>query len=172
MSALDPDEGFEPVPANSEPPEGARELALQEEAVGTAAIAPAADPPPVLGRSWVIDFEARRLLGPIRGDAARRQAVEKALRTERGAADVHDDSYGMEGAADEGVDGSSFDATSFAEMEERVRDALLALTWVLEVENFTAEGSDVSAYANVSFRVIPDGDLDPIDFDRYPLPLP
>lgn len=172
MSAIDPDEGFEPVPATSEPPEGDRELALQEEAVGTAGVAPAAPPPPVVGRSWRIDFENGRIGPPIRGEAARRQAIEKALRTERGAADVHDDEYGMEGAADEGVDGSPFDAAKFAELEERVRDALLALPWVLDVIDFEAEGSLVSTRADVTFRVIPDGDLDPIDFDRYPLPIP
>lgn len=172
MSAIDPDEGFDPVPALSEPPEGDRELALQEAAVGTASISPESPPPPTMGRTWAIDFEAGRLLGPIRGDTARRQAVEKALRTERGAAAIHDDDYGMEGAADGGVDGSPFDAAKFAELEARVRDALLALSWVLDVIDFDAVGSLTSAYADVSFRVIPEGEVDPINFDRYPLPIP
>lgn len=170
------DEGFAPAPPGTEPPEGDVELALQEEALLTEAATPATSPPPVVGRTWRLDLAAGRLQPegglplPIYGTDAMRQAVEKALRTERASAPVHGDDYGLE-AADEQVEGQPFDAAAFADLEERVRDCLLALPWVLDVTNYRAEGSQALDVAVVSFRVIPEGDADPIDLNRFPLPL-
>lgn len=171
------DDGFEPLPAGSEPPEGEAELALLEELAGTEGVAPPASPPPVVGRSYALDLDAGRLLPEghaprsINGDAARRQAVEKALRTSRGSAAVQGDDYGREGA-DRDVEGQAFDAAAFAELEETTRDALLVLPWVLAVQNFDVveEPEDTSTGALVTFRVVPEGDPEPIDFDRFPLP--
>lgn len=171
------DEGFPPEPPGSEPPEGDLELALQEEALGSDAIAPDSPPPPVAGRSWKLDLDAGRLLPgggvpvPIYGTDAMRQAIEKALRTDRGSAAVQGEDYGLEDAERE-AEGQPFDGAAFAELEERVRDALLVLPWVLDVQEFDAEGDANSTTAEVSFRVVPEGDAEPIDFDRYPLPIP
>lgn len=177
MPGIFEDEGYAPVAPASEPPEGAAELALQEEAVGTEALAPAAPPPPVVGRTWALDLATGRLQAEgvqplaIYGADARRQAVEKCLRTDRGAAPVQGDDYGMEGAERQ-AGGQPFDGSAFAELGERVRDALLGLPWVLAVEEFDADGSQDSTVAYVSFRVLPEGDLEPLDFDDYPLPIP
>lgn len=171
-------DAFEPVPAGTEPPEGDVELALQEDALASAAVTPTADPPPVVGRTYAIDFEARRLLPVgevpriISGDAARRQAIEKCLRTERGSAAVHSDEYGLEGAEDL-AHGQAFDSSEFAELEERVRDALTAMPWVLDVTDFEAEQDPLDgSRALVDFRVVPDGDADQLQFSDFPLPIP
>jgi hypothetical protein len=171
------DDGFEPLPAYAEPPEGDDELALQEELAGTEGVAAPASPPPVVGRTYALDLVNCRLLPEghapmsINDDAARRQAVEKALRTSRGSAAVQGENYGREGA-DRDAEGQPFDAAAFAELEETTRDALLVLPWVLAVQNFDVVEipEDTSTGALVTFRVVPEGDAEPIDFDRFPLP--
>lgn len=173
------DDGFDPLPAFAEPPEGDDELALQEELAGTESVAAPASPPPVVGRTYSLDLIVGRLLpegrapASINADDARRQAIEKALRTSRGSAAVQGEDYGREGA-DRDVEGQPFDAAAFAELEENVRDALLVLPWVLAVQNFDVveEVEDTSTGALVTFRVVPEGDAEPIDFDRFPLPTP
>jgi hypothetical protein len=171
------DEGFPPDPPGSEPPEGDVELALQEEALGSDALAPDEPAPPVAGRSWKLNLDAGRLVpegGPpaaIYGADAMRQAIEKTLRTDRGSAPVQGEDYGLEDAERE-AEGQPFDGAAFAELEERVRDALLVLPWVLDVQEFDAEGGPSTTTALVTFRVVPEGDAEPIDFDRYPLPIP
>lgn len=172
------DDGFDPLPAVAEPPEGADELALQEQLAGTESVAAPASPPPVVGRTWALDLNLGRLLPAgrvptaINGDPARRQAIAKALMTSRGSAAVQGDDYGREDA-DRDTEGQQFDAASFAELEDKTRDALLVLPWVLAVQNFNvveAPEDDTSTAAVVTFRVIPEGDAEPLDFDRFPLP--
>jgi len=179
MAELVENEGFDIIPAEAEPPEGDDELALQEELVSTEADAPAAPAPPVVGRTYALDIDAGRLLpegrapASIQGPAAMRQAVEKALRTSRGSAAVQGDDYGREDA-DRDVEGQPFDDAAFADNEERIRDALLALPWVLAVQDFDVveEPEDTATGAVVTFRVVPEGDDEPLDFDRFPLPTP
>ena len=171
-------DGFDLLPVEAEPPEGDLALALQEDAVADEGIEPVADAPPVVGRTWRLDLAAGRLAPEgrlpdvISGDAAMRQAVEKALRTSRGSAAVQGDDYGRE-EADQDAEGQPFDASEFADLEERVRDCLLVLPWVLDVEDFTADEQLVagtSAAAIVSFRVVPEGEAEPLLIDRFPLP--
>lgn len=169
------DEGFSPIPPAAEPPEGALELALQEEAADSDAITPDPALPTVLGRSVAFDMSTGRFLPEGRqpamlyGRDALRQRVEKCLRDERGLAAVHDDSYGLEGAYDQ-PSGEPFDGAEFADLEERYTDALVALPGVLAVEDFDAEGGLTADTAIVSFRVIPEDDtLDPLDFERVPV---
>lgn len=173
------DDGFDALPAYAEPPEGADELALQEELVGTEGVAPPASPPPVVGRSYALDLRTGRFQPEgraprsINGTEARRQAVEKALRTPRGSAAVQGDDYGRENA-DRDIEGQPFDAAAFAEIEETIRDALLVLPWVLAVQDFDVveEPEQASTGALVTFRVVPEGDDEPLDFDRFPIPAP
>lgn len=167
----------EPFAPETEPPEGALELALQEEAAGTEAITVPEPAPTRVGRTYALDLGVGRFVPEggqplsIYGTAAMRQAVEKALRTDRGGSQVQGDDYGLEGA-ERTAEGQPFDASEFADLEERIRDALLALPWVLDVAQFDAVGSLNSSEALVTFRVIPEGDdAEPIDFNRYPLPL-
>jgi hypothetical protein len=180
VSLLDDSDGFTPVPAGSEPLDGLEALALEEEQVGTDTPATITTSPPVVGRTYALDVRRGRLLPEdgepmmLRGPAAQRQAIEKCLRTDRSASPVNDEVYGYDEAERE-VEGQPFSAEAWGTMEERVRSALItSLPWVLEVEEFNAEQDpDDATLALVSFRVIPDGDeLDAIDFDRYPLPLP
>jgi hypothetical protein len=170
---------FDIVPGATEPPEGDVELALQEDLLATESPAPAAPAPPVVGRTYKLDLVAGRLLpagrapASIYGAEAMRQAVEKVMRTPRGAAAAQGDDYGRE-TPDRDIEGQAFDDVAFAEAEESIRDAILALPWVLAVEDFdaveTTEDDDSGASALVTFRVVPEGDAEPIDFDRYPLP--
>lgn len=173
------DDGFDPLPAYAEPPEGDDELALQEELAGTESVSPASSSPPVVGRTYQLDLKTGRFqpegYAPrtINGDEARRQAIEKALRTTRGSAAVHGDDYGRDNA-ERDAEGQPFDAAAFAELEETTRDALLGLPWVLAVQNFDVveELEDTSTGALVKFRVVPEGDAEPIEFDRFPIPNP
>lgn len=176
MGAFDP-EPFEPVAPGLEPPEGDVELALQEEALDTEGVVAPDDALVPLGRTPAYDFERRCFLPAGRsplylyGLDALRQNIEKALRTERGMADVHSDDYGFEGLHDL-IDGNPFDASAFAEVEQRTRDALLALPRVLDVVDFNAEYAEGDDAVFVTFRVVPEGDdLDPIRFERVPLPV-
>jgi hypothetical protein len=173
------DDGFDPMPAAAEPPEGDVELALQEEVAATDVVAPPASPPPVVGRSYHLDLATGRLQpeghvpAAINGAAAMRQAIEKALRTPRGSAAVQGDDYGRE-EADRDAEGQPFDAAAFADLEDRTRDALLVLPWVLAVQDFDVV-EDLEATATgaiVTFRVVPEGDDEPLLFDRFPLPSP
>lgn len=180
MAELVENEVFDPAPADSEPPEGDVELALQEELAATDAPAPPAPTPPVVGRTYALDIGTGRLQPEghaprsITGEEAMRQAVAKALATPRGSAAVQGEDYGRE-AAERDAEGQPFDAAAFADLEEATRDALLALPWVLDVEDFdvTERPDDKSSTtALVTFRVVPEGDAEPLQFDRFPLPLP
>lgn len=162
-----------------EPPEGDVELALQEELVASDAEAPLAPAPPVVGRTYRLDIESGRLQpegvapAPIFGEPAMRQAVAKALGTTRGSAAVQGDDYGLDDA-DREVEGQAFDAAAFADAEQRVRDCLLGLPWVLDVQDYDVVEApeDTATGAVVRFRVVPEGDDEPIEFDRFPLPSP
>lgn len=174
---IDNIEGF--TPAATEPPEGDVELALQEDLAGTDAPAAATSAPAVVGRSYALDLETGRLQpegrapAPVHGEAAMRQAIVKALATSRGSAAVQGDGYGREDA-DRDVEGQPFDAAAFADLEDRTREALLALPWVLDVEDFdVVEEPELSSTgAIVTFRVVPAGQFAPVEFDRLPLPSP
>lgn len=171
------DDGFDPLPAYAEPPEGDDELALQEQLAGSDAVAATAPPPPVVGRTYRLDLTAGRFVPAghvptsINGPAAMRQAVVKALATARGSAAVQGDDYGREDA-DRDAEGQPFDSAAFAELETTVRDCLLVLPWVLAVEDFDVveEPEQASTAAVVNFRVVPEGDEESIRFDHLPLP--
>lgn len=171
------DDGFDPLPADTEPPEGDDELALQEQLVGTDAAVTAISAPPVVGRTYQLDLETGRFTpeghvpNSINGQEAMRQAIVKALSTSRGSSAAQGDDYGRENA-DRDAEGQPFDSAAFAETEESVRDCLLGLPWVLAVEDFDVveEPEQQSTTAVVSFRVVPEGDDESLRFDQFPLP--
>jgi len=169
------EDGFGLTPDYAEPPEGRDALAQQETAASTQPAAPAAAAPPVVGRTYALDVNTGRfqpagqLPTSINGEPAMRQAIVKTLATSRGSAAVQGDDYGREAA-----EGQPFDSASFAELEANTVDALLVLPWVLSVEDFhvteTPDPSGTSTGATVEFRVVPEGDDEPIQFDPFPLP--
>lgn len=173
------EDGFPALSTYGEPPEGQDALAQQEAAAATEPTSPPVPAPPVVGRTYALDLQTGRfapmgaLPTSINGEAAMRQAILKALTTSRGSAAVQGDDYGRE-AAERDAEGQPFDAASFATLEANTTDALLALPWVLAVEDFQVteypDPTGTSTGAVVTFRVIPEGDEQPIQFDPFPLP--
>lgn len=179
--ATDPstlDEGFSPLPAQTEPPDADGELALQEDLASGQGIFTLTDPqaPSPLGRSYAYDFIEHRLIpgqagGPLmtRGLDTLATWIEKCLRTRRGENPAVDPDFGLEIMPEDLIDGGPFDAGAMAELDGAIRRGLLVHPRIIDVDEFTTNyDGDTSVYR--TFRVIPEGDdLAPLTFD---LPLP
>lgn len=174
------DQGYSPFPDGIEPPDPAAELAAQEALVaGVSSAATQTATLTPIGRTYAFDLETRRFTPEgrqpltLRGSDALRLNIEKALRTERGAADVHTDQYGLEGA-DDLIEGQAFEASEFAEYEQRVQDALLALPYVLALDNFDVDYTPGDDAVYVSMRVVAvgtGGSSVVLDFDQLAIPI-
>ena len=117
------------------------------------------EPEPV-GKSWAFDFITGQFFyaaaqGPMTTWAGitLRYWIEKCLRTPRGALPIHDPGYGVEGLSRMVGRG---DEEMLADLEPRVRDALLFHPRISEVTDFVAEYDPDEEYVEVSFTVITD----------------
>ena len=119
------------------------------------------DPPPPLGRSWAFDFISRRFMsegqhGPAEtyGDDTLVFWVEKVLHTSRGAHPIYPNEYGMERPF--GHIGRTLDSSDYADLENRIHDALIFHPRIVDVTDFDADQGADDETLFVTFRVIKD----------------
>ena len=116
--------------------------------------------PEPIGKSWAFDFVNGVFLfvsaqGPSAtwGETTLRYWIEKCLRTPRGALPIHDPDYGMEGLR--GLIGAIPDEV-IADLEPRVRDALLFHPRITDILDFETEYDPMNEHVEVSFTVVTD----------------
>lgn len=172
------DEGFELLPAGTEPPDPDIELALEEDLASGQDTFEVQDATPApLGRSYAYDFAARRLVpgqagGPLMTFDIPTLAlwIEKCLRTRLGENPAVDPDFGLEVLPEDLIDGGPFDAGAMAELDSSIRRGLLVHPRIVDVIDFATRYDGQDAAMRI-FRVIPEGDdLDDLELG-LPLPL-
>ena len=176
MSNTDPtltNEGYQLLPAGSEPPSADDALALEDTLANPDALAVAQRPPVPLGRAPAIDFAARRFVpntagGPlmIYGIDTLKQWAQKCLKTRRGENPAVDPEFGMDRLFVDLIDGSPYDESTFAEFESIAERALSVHPDIDAVDEWTIDYTADDDAAFVSFVVIPAADgEDPLSID-------
>ena len=120
-------------------------------------------PPPPLGRTIVLDFNAGGVMmsgrGPmeVRGESNLRVWIEKCLRTHEGAHPIHPEGYGLETPLNAylGVTASEIEV---GEVEDAVRAALVYHPAIDDIEDFemVINEDEPEAYAEITFNVVRD----------------
>lgn len=168
------DEGFEPLPAQVEPPEAGEELRLQDAlAQGGGGVTLSVEAPAPIGRAPAYDFHNRRLIpdaagGPLmtRGSETLAVWVEKCLRTRRGENPAVDPSFGLDLTAEDILaEGEPFDDASTAEYLAGVERALLLHPRITAVTDLAVDTDPDDDAVFITLRVAIDGD------DRDPLTI-
>lgn len=95
-------------------------------------------------KTYRLDFERKRIYGKIDGIEAVRQAIKKALLTPRFACLIYDNQYGSE-IEDAIIAKDASREYTEAAAEGFVKDAMLADTRVLSINNFSIEFEDDEA---------------------------
>lgn len=127
------------------------------------------EPAPV-GRTWSFDFNAGRFVmqgrspQTLRGDAALKAWIEKALHSVKGASVVHHPDYGMEMPLSDYL---SADPEETFELEADIQTALTfhpAITGVEDIEIAVVDSEDGDATVEISFRALTgEGDGIPVE---------
>jgi len=174
------------TPTVSDPPDPASEMTLQEMLADPVVLEPQLPEPTPLGRSYAFDFTQGRLIPGANGGVLMTYGVDtlkawerKCLATDRGAAPVHKaNDFGLDGAY-ELIDGSTFEASTIAGLEDSVRDAMKLHPRISDITDFAIQYDDGSISgvpddaAFVSFTVVVQGDdVDSFSVVRYPLTSP
>jgi phage baseplate assembly protein W len=176
MGANDPtltDEGFDLLPAVSDPPNADQMLTLQEQLADPIALDPQQDPPAPLGRAPAVDFAQRTFIpntagGPlmIYGDDTLRQWVQKCLRTRRGENPACDENFGCDLLLLDLIDGSPYDEAVAAQFEDIVARALSVHPAIDSIEGWSIDHQPDDDAAFLSFTVIKAAEgEDPLDID-------
>jgi hypothetical protein len=174
----DLDEGFDPLPALTEPLDPADQLTLEDALADQAPVAVGPAPPAPLGRAAAYDFVQHQLIpgvagGPLmtRGLATLATWVEKCLRTRRGENPAVHPNFGCDILAEDLLsEGDPFDAAAVTEYMEAVTRGLLVHPRISRVEGLSVEGSEDDDAVVISFRVATDDDdLGELTFDRFTL---
>ena len=157
------------LPVEDEPPSPEEELARADEEAedfpeSDDLIATEEERLPI-ARSWAFDFERGRFTrgsaqGPAetRGVMTLRYWIEKCLRTARGAHPIHPEDYGIDRVG-RGVFGSPMSEAHGADLEERIRDALMYHDAITEITDFQAVQNPEDDLLLVSFHVVLDDDV-------------
>lgn len=156
------DEGFDPLPALSEPPDPDTELSIQDAIAdsATTTIEPVAEPTP-LGRAPAYNFLEPRLVpgvagGPLmtRGYDTLATWIEKCLRTRRGENPAVDPDFGCEILVEDLLsEGEPFDPSAIAEYTAAIERALLVHPRIASVDDFEVDGSLDDDAATIAFHV-------------------
>lgn len=164
MSTTDPtltDEGFDVLPASTEPPTGDEALTLEDTLADPDALSTQQLPPPSLGRAPAIDFAQRTFIpgtagGPLMlyGTDTLKQWIEKCCRTRRGENPAVDENFGLDRLFIDMIDGSPYDESVAAEFEDIVARALSVHPSIDSVEDWSIDYQDDDDAAFVSFVVI------------------
>lgn len=173
------DEGFDPVPALSEPPSAEEELRLQDALADSPAITVGSAPPVPLGRAPAYDFAAHRMVpgtsgGPLmtRGTETLKTWIEKCIRTRRGENEAVDANFGLDMLAEDLLEeGAPYDPSAVAEYLSAVERGLTVHPRVLGIEDLDLvyDSPDDDAVF-LKFRVVTVGDdVDELTFDRLPV---
>jgi hypothetical protein len=158
------------LPVEDEPPSPEEELARADEEAeefpeSDDLIATEEERLPI-ARSWAFDFEHNRFArglaaqGPAetRGVMTLRYWIEKCLRTARGAHPIHPEEYGIDRSG-RGVYGAPLAQTRGADLEQRIRDALMFHDAISEVTEYESSYSPDDDLLSVSFHVVLDDDV-------------
>ena len=157
------------LPVEDEPPSPEEELARAEEEAeefpeSDDLIATEEERLPI-ARSWAFDFERGRFKrgeaqGPteVFGVMTLRYWIEKCLHTARGAHPIHPEDYGIDRGG-RGVIGSPMSGAHGADLEERIRDALLYHDAITEVTDFEMTQNPEDDLLLVNFHVVLDDDV-------------
>lgn len=90
------------------------------------------------GRTWQFDWETRRFTGlQVRGEEALQQLIVTALQTARGAHGSVPEEFGFDDPDD--FIGQADPAEAMADYETRLRDALLQIRRIEEIDDFDYE---------------------------------
>jgi hypothetical protein len=169
------DEGFEPVPALTEPLAPDDELTLQDALADPSTAPVSVSPPAPLGRAPAFDFIDHRLVpgvagGPLmtRGVPTLATWIEKCLRTRRGENPAVDANFGCDILAEDLLgEGLPFDPSAVAEYAAAIDRALRVHPRITGVENIAIDGDLDDDAVSVSFTATIDGDdVEDLTFSR------
>lgn len=176
MSTNDPtltDEGFDLLPAATDPPTADQALTLEDTLADPDVLAADQDPPAPLGRAPAIDFVQRTFVpntagGPLMlyGTDTLRQWVQKCVRTRRGENPACDPDFGMDKLFTDLIDGSPYDESAAAEFEGIMERALSVHPAIDSIDEWQIDYTDGDDAAFVRFLVIQTADgEDPLEID-------
>jgi hypothetical protein len=172
----DVDEGFEPVPALTEPASADDELTLEDALADDAAVVVGAEPPVPLGRAPAFDFRERRFApglagGPLmtHGTQTLQTWVEKCIRTRRGESPAVDPDFGLDLLAEDLLEeGVPYDPAAVAEYVAAIERGLTVHPRIASVDDIQVTYDDPDDDGVfVSFTVIQTADdAEELTFDR------